>query len=637
MSSVVDAAAPRTIRAIAETFAPPGSDIERVAQNILEAFEALPALRRANAYRFLNLLDGPWINAIFAGRFKSFADLTDAQRQAMMVRLSGAPLVDLRAGFAAVKRLALFFSYALTDEGGYNPLWRRIKYGGPFAFGPAQRAPAIEVSIPQAGELLNADVVVIGSGAGGGVAAQHFALRGRKVIVIDAGPAWFSADVTQREFSMRDTYLDRGLAASDDLGISILAGSCLGGGTTINWSTSFRLPRTIAGEWDTASGVGLLSAELLPEYEILTQQLGLATSPHNTNNAVLVRGCERLGIPSGSMPRNAQGCGDGCGYCGYGCAYGNKRSTAVMCLPDVLANAGQVYAKTRATRIRFAGKRAYGVDCEYDSPQGARKFQIDANLIVCAAGALRTPGILAASGIKHPLLGKRLFLHPTTSIAARFAQAIESWKGPMQTAYSDAYNYVDGTNYGAKLEVSPTHPGLAASALPWRSRDDHANLMQDVAQSASLVALVRDQDPGSVSLASGAVEYRLSARDAKHLMKGLIGMIDVAFAGGAQSITTLHTAGITISKPEWLTERARFVNRFRAIGTKPHRLALFSAHQMGTACMGGDARASVVDPTGAVWGYEGLIVADASTFPLASGVNPMLTIMAMARRIAAQH
>jgi choline dehydrogenase-like flavoprotein len=160
--------------------------------------------------------------------------------------------------------------------------------------------------------------------------------------------------------------------------------------------------------------------------------------------------------------------------------------------------------------------------------------------------------------------------------------------------------------------------------------------MDELQRSAILIALTRDRDPGSIDLDDeAAIRYALAPFDAENALAGLAGAVDVAFAAGAQKVRTLHVTPLELRAKDWNPEaRSAFAARLRAIGVAPNRQPLFSAHQMGTAAMGTDRTRSVVDARGRVWGYENVFVADASLFPQSSGVNPMLTIMALARRVA---
>lgn len=354
----------------------------------------------------------------------------DMARWATLRMLAQAPAEALQTGFAALKRLSLFLAYAESAPGTENPTWARIGYPGPRHDARIENV-SLPVTTADAGERVRADVVVVGSGAGGGVVASAFARAGRRVVVLEAGGAYESRDFTQRELMMAELYLDAGLTATNDLGIAILAGSCVGGGTTVNWSTSLRLPDRIGGEWATATGIAQLADELAPHYAEVERRLDVRPiSEHNANNRVVLEGARDLGLHAAESPRNASTqCGEGCGYCGFGCAYAKKRSTAATYLLDLAPRDGAIYARARVLRIETSGSRARGVVARQTTATGEeRTFSVDADSVVICAGALRTPGLLARSGIVHPLLGKRLFLHPVAAAIAELT--VPSNRGP---------------------------------------------------------------------------------------------------------------------------------------------------------------------------------------------------------------
>jgi choline dehydrogenase-like flavoprotein len=617
-----------TLRRVVETFAPSDARFDRVTALATAAIDSVSPGRRADFERLLDLLELP----MRAG---------DETRARTLRFFANSPVALLRSGFAALKRLVAYLSYAESDPAlAPNPTWARIGYPGPRDDRGASD-PRLPFAEAAQGERVVADVVVIGSGAGGGVAASAFARAGKRVVVLEAGGAYDADAITQRELAMSDLYLDAGLTSTKDLGVTVLAGATLGGGTTVNWCTSFRLPDRVAAEWESESGIASLGSELAPHYAALTERLALApVNVHNRNNRCILDGARALGLHADAMPRNAPAdCGDGCGYCGFGCAYGKKRSTARAFLPDLTENGGAVYVRARAIAIELSGERATGVRVEQTLENGTiHFFTVAAETVVVAAGALRTPGLLARSGIRHPLLGQRLYLHPVSALMCRYEDEIDAFSGPMQSAYSDAFANLHG-NYGAKIEAAPAHPGLSALVIPWESRAQHAEIMNGVRHVASLVAVVRDRDPGAIDLDDEAqIRYSVSPFDGEHLLAGLVGMADLAFAGGAVEIATLHATPIRIERDAWTpSRRAEFVERLERIGIASNRQPFFSAHQMGTACMGASPATSVVDPSGRVWGFDNLLVVDASLFPQSSGVNPMLTIMAMASRVAAQH
>ncbi len=625
--SLTDIRRRETLRAVVETFAPSDARIDRVTEYAAAAIDGLSAGRAADLRALLDLLAVPMRGG-------------EAVRAATLRALGHSPVAKMRSGFAALKRLSLFLAYAESDDGEANPTWARIGYPGPRGDRGFDDA-ALPLTLARDGEIVAADVVVIGSGAGGGVAASAFARAGKRVVVLEAGGAYDARAFRQREIDMSALYLDAGLTSSQDLGVAILAGATLGGGTTVNWCTSFRLAERVAAEWETESAIAGLAAELAPQYAALERELELApAATHNANNRVILDGARALGLHAGAMPRNAAtDCGEGCGYCGLGCAYGKKRSTPRAFLPDVPVAGGSIYANARAAHIALSGSRAHGVAVEQTAAPGdVRRFTVVAHTYVVAGGTLRTPGILARSGVRHPALGKRLFLHPVAACFPEFPHAIEPWTGPMQSAYCDAFNDRTG-NYGVKIETAPVHPGLAALALPWTGRAGHAAALSHARNAATLIAVTRDRDPGAIDLDDEAqIRYTVSPHDAENLLAGLVGMFDLGFAAGADRISTLHAAPLAIERSQWnASARVAFAERIARIGSGSNRQIFFSAHQMGTAAMGADPATSVVDPAGRVWGYDNLLVADASLFPQASGVNPMLTIMAMARRVAAHH
>ena len=638
----------RSLAAVVETFAPPDAD-ERATLAIVEgALARLAPQKRSKLRSVLSLLASPFAGLVLAGRPAGFAHLDRTRRERALRRLSA--IGALKPAFDAFSRIALFAAYAATDDAGGSAVWDRLGYPGPR--GDVPRATPLPLAALPAGGRIVADAVVVGSGAGGGVAAALLAQAGMRVVVLEAGPPFDDVAARQREADAFDRlYLEAGLCATDDLAVSVLAGACMGGGTTVNWSTSLRLQPETAAEWSRAIGRDGFAAELEAAYVAIEARLGVtAASSHNRNNAVIVDGCTQLGWTWRAIPRNAECAGDRCGYCGFGCAYGAKRSTAATYLRDAVDAGAQVIANARVDRVRLdavahaSRRRAAGVDATVTADDGTtRTLSVDAPLVVVAAGALRTPGVLARSGIASPHLGKHLHLHPTSAVSAEFDARIEAWHGVMQSALCDRFSGADGTtssgDFGATIECAPAHPGLMALALPWTGRDEHAAEMTAAARRATLIALTRDRGEGVVGLDERAgITYAIAPDDARSLARGLAGAARIALAAGATRVATLHANALELTAAD---VRDGGIERFeaevlrRADSRAP--VGLFSAHQMGTARMAAAADDGVIDADGRVFGVEGMIVADASAFPSASGVNPMLTIMALAHRAVSAH
>jgi choline dehydrogenase-like flavoprotein len=260
---------------------------------------------------------------------------------------------------------------------------------------------------------------------------------------------------------------------------------------------------------------------------------------------------------------------------------------------------------------------------------------IKAQKVVLAAGGIETPALLMRSGLKSLHLGQHLYLHPTVGVTGSYPTPMEAWKGPPQTIVCDEFsNLSDG--YGYRIEAVPAHPGLLSVGLPWTNARDHRREMQQIRFAAPFIVLTRDSSSGRVRLNRNGepyFDYRLGREERRLIRHGIATAARIHFAAGAERVMTLHTTPL-------LWERAsgasieKLCRQIESASTSPNRLPLFSAHQMGTCRMGSDRATAVCDGTGAVFEMKGAYVADASLFPASTGVNPMVTIMALARCVA---
>lgn len=617
------------LAAIVDAFVPAADGLPSASElGLHERLQAeVDALGRPSLRRQLDLMlwavDSRLGNLALTGRPVRVSKLDQAGREAYLRRMADSPIALKRTAFQDLKRLTLLLAYGVED----SPWRARTGYRAPVADTP--NPSKVTVRTPRPGEVVDADAVVIGSGAGGGVAAAVLAAAGRKVIVLER-----AAMVTEDGFGgpeldgLGALFLDRGLAATSDRWISIRAGSAVGGGTVVNWNTSLRAPAAVREEW-RAAGIG---DDLDEHYAAVESDIGITTdeSAPNGPNTRLRAGLEALGLPVAVVPRNVRGCGD-CGPCAVGCRSGAKQSTLRTYLASACAEGAVILDRSEARRILVEQGRAAGVVA--DVPGGT--ITVRAPLVALAGGSILSPAVLLRSGIATESAGRWLTIHPVAALAGIYPDALEPWAGVPQGVLSDAYAEIDG-RWGFRLEAAPAHPGLIASGFPWWNSADHRELMSQCDHVAAFIAIVRDRSTGRVSLARDGgitVNYSPGAAERELLRKGSLALARIHRAAGAMRIVPLLTPPL-----EWREhdDFDAWLERLRARPISPNRILLFTAHQMSSCRIGTDPRTSVADPDGRVRGVRGLYVTDASAFPTASGVNPMLSIMALARRTAAR-
>jgi choline dehydrogenase-like flavoprotein len=618
----------RALAAVCDTFVPGGSSLPSasalgIPARIIGEILALdrPALIK-ELDQVLDLIESPIANLALAARPTRFSALSQAAREAYLRRWAESPIGLKRQAFQVLKRLTLLYTYG-AEGSPYAALTGYV----PTPLDAPAEPPRLALGHPAPGETIEADACVIGSGAGGATVAALLAAAHKRVVVLERAQVRTERTFDGRELNgFASLYLDRGIASTEDKAIAILAGSAVGGGTVVNWSTSLRLPASVREEWALAG----IDDDLDPDYAAVESRLDIDTgeSPRNGPNAALERGLRELNLEFRTIPRNVRGCGD-CGRCGFGCRRGAKQSTLRTYLVDACRDGAQVLEGCAARRIEVRDGRVEAVTVRTDGGE----FTVRAPLVALAAGAIGSPAILLRSGIAIDRAGQTLYLHPTTAVSGIYADPTPAWEGVPQSVVCEAFaDLVPG--YGFRLECPPVLPGLLAASIPWWDSDQHRAQAAQAAHSASFIVLVRDRNPGSVTVDRDGrplITYRVGEQEQRHLVVGMIAAARVHLAAGARRVGSLHTPPVELDQAG---DRDAFEDEVERRGVVANRVGLFSAHQMSTCRIGRDRLTSVADPDGQVWEAKGLYVTDASAFPTSSGVNPMLTIMALARRTA---
>ena len=479
-----------------------------------------------------------------------------------------------------------------------------------------------------------ADVVVVGSGAGGAVVARELAARGRDVVLVEEGGFWTGKDFTGNPRAMIDLlYRGRGLTgAVGRPAIPIPLGRCVGGTTTINSGTCYRAPDFVLADWTERHGVrGVTEPELRPHFERVEAELHIQPAPDGTygrNSSLFERGAAALGYAGARIPRNARGC-LGTGVCAFGCPQDAKQSMNVSYVPRAIDAGARLYTRCRVERVLLASGRAIGVLAHAldaaDRPS-SRELRVLARHVVVACGALLTPALLERSRVPDPsrMRGRNLHIHPATRVGALFDEEVRGWEEVPQ-----AYNVHQFTRDGIFIQGQFVPPAMEAPVLPGVGLE-HKARMARFAHLASFGALISDESAGRVrALGRGfpQVTYQLGAADARKLARAIGLTAEIFFAAGAREVYSgVHSRPVlhTIDEARALQHAILPAADFE----------MMAFHPQGTARMGEDAKAAVTDSVGRVHGTPGLWVGDASLFPSSCKVNPQITIMALATRLA---
>lgn len=508
-------------------------------------------------------------------------------------------------------------------------------------------------------EVIETDVVIIGSGCGGAVCAKNLAEAGNRVLVVEKAYHW-----TPDHFPMSEAegwnhlFMNGAFISSDDTSTSIVAGQAWGGGGTVNWSASLQTQGFVRREWAEKGLPFFTSKEFQDSLDRVCDRMGVSTEfiEQNRANAMLLEGARKLGYNHKVVPQNTGGAQHRCGHCTFGCGSCEKQGPVISFLPDAAGAGANFIEGFHAERVIFktiAGKKvATGVVGSWTSrdiyggvagePTTRRNLIIKAKRVIVSAGTMQSPLLLLRSGLTNPHIGRNLHVHPVSMLGAIHKQEINPWDGAILTSVVGEYENLDGHGHGAKLEVTNMIPSSWLIWLDWTGGLSYKLSAARMKHMAGFISIARDRDTGRVypDPVDGRVRfsYTPSKFDKKHIMQGLLALARIQYVEGAEEIftnipgvpafkrdTSLPTTGDGIND-------ASFQSWLSALETKgfPSPESVFvSAHQMGTCRMSSAEKGGVVDPTGKVWGTEGLYVADASVFPSASGVNPMVTNMAI--------
>ena len=486
------------------------------------------------------------------------------------------------------------------------------------------------------------DVAIVGSGSGGAVLAHELVKAGKSVVMLEEGGYH-----TRREFDMTEArafpnlYQELGNRATDDLSITMLQGRSVGGGTTVNWCSSFRTPDRILSTWKDVHGIDTVNKEVLtPHWEAIEKRLHIAEWPLesiNENNRILWDGLGKLNYERGLIRRNVHNCLN-LGYCGLGCPVDAKQSMLVTLLPDAVEKGLTIYANTSARTLEWSGRKVSAIKADVLDPVKNRptgvKVTVKPKLAVVSGGAINSPGLLLRSGLdSEGRVGRRTWLHPVVMMLAKFDRDVNAFAGAPQSVFSHHFIERGPGKVGFFLEVPPVQPMLASivstgtGAVTQEMLSDLPKI--NVMLAITVDGLLPEEEGATVRLKDGgysryAIEYNFLDAHWEAFRTACKEMARVQFAAGAKKIVSLHLDPVELTSPDDLDKLDR-------AAWEKVRVKIATAHQMGGCVMGKDPARSVVDPLLKYHTMDNLFVVDGSVLPTALGVNPQETIFGISR------
>jgi choline dehydrogenase-like flavoprotein len=502
----------------------------------------------------------------------------------------------------------------------------RVGEGSP----PEPAGPLGELEPTAEGE--ECDVVVVGSGAGGAVAAATLAEAGLDVIVLEAGNSYTRDSYPENPLdAIASLYRDGGLTIAEGRPpIPVPVAKAVGGTTVINSGTCFRAPAQVLEHWRDRYGVEWADRldPAFAEAEEFLRVTPLDPERMGRNGQLAMEGAAAIGASGGPISRNAGNCVQ-CSSCPYGCRIDAKRGMHVSYMPRAVAAGARLRTAVEVRRVIVEDGRAAGVRCAAagggERNGNRRPYTVRARLAtIVAGGALGTPELLLRSGLGGGQVGRNLHIHPACWVGARYEEEVRGWEGVMQSYYVDEWE-------AERLLLEATFTPLPfGGAWLQGSGREHQQAILDFGHVSSIGVQLTDESAGRVGIArDGSIRasYRLSDEDARRVVFGIARAAEIHFAAGATEVYP-NIGRAPVLRPGGVAE-------FEATRFKPSELRLEAFHPQGTARIAADSAAGVCAADGSVHGVAGLHVADASLFPTAVGVNPMMTIIAFAKQVAA--
>jgi choline dehydrogenase-like flavoprotein len=488
-----------------------------------------------------------------------------------------------------------------------------------------------------------ADVAIVGTGSGGGTVGVYLAERGWDVVMLEKGGFFRAEDFSQREDHAMTAFNGRrGLDATADNALFLSYAEAVGGSTVHYWGDSLRTPPDRLDRWRRESGLDWMTpAELDPHFEQIERELGIHVAGEdlfNENNRLVRQGCDALGVEGHATPTARIDC-IACGWTQFGCAYNRKSSQLITTIPRISKSGGRIYSDAIAQELVIVDGQVKGVRgslVDRATKRRRARFDVDASVVVLAGGALGTAELLLRN-LDDDIVGRRFYVNPHYFVWADFGRPIENVTG-IPCAYivhgfREEKQQPNGEYDGGGYIMLCNHqaPGVFSVMLPESGRE-HAERMARYRQLGSLMSVIDEAHPGRVYLDRNGIrrtEYNVRGVDQLKAVDYLKNASRIFLAAGAREVWIPDVYGTVV-------RNEREIDTLIGLrSVQPNAQFCAGSHLLGTAPLGVDAADSFAGPTGEAHRVKGLYVADGAALPGSVSVDPSLTIMAVARRIAA--
>ncbi|KAI0144733.1 GMC oxidoreductase [Pestalotiopsis sp. NC0098] len=637
------------------------SENEAFRAHIYRTMAGLPKEMRGQLESAVNLLGSRFGSLMISGYMTPFCDLSADAREKVIQSWQASYFSSFHSLAKSICQIATNH-WVMT-----SPLFRSLSGWKDFPDG-YKKGQAADYTFKQfeAGDephVIETDVVIVGSGCGGGVCAEVLAKAGHRVLVVEKGYYFPPAQLPMKQDTGGYYLFDgNGIVTSDDGSLSIMSGSTWGGGGAVNWGVSLQTPQYVRQEWSKKRGLSVFETqEFQDSLDRVCEFMGVSddTVRQNHRGQVLLDGSKKLGYKAKVTPHNNGNKDHHCGQCHLGCGSAGKKGPAVSWLPAAAKDGAEFIEGFQVDKVTFddfaSGKKASGIKGRWVSRDAdgsvsgpmekrvTRDVEIKAKRVIISGGSLWSPVILQKSGLANPQIGRNLAMHPVTIICAYWKEDANPWEGCAISSVVTTFEDLDNEGNGTKLEGLCMVPSIVIPQMKWRSGIDFKMSALRYRNMNAFFSMPRDKETGHIYTDSTSgrprIVYTPGPFDRANALEGVIGLLKICFTEGAEeirpSIKGINPFVRSAGEDDKL-EEARFekwLGQIRASGISATD-GWGCAHQMGSNRMSKSPEDGVVDSKGKVWGVEGLYVADASVFPTATGVNPMVTTMAIANLIA---